>query len=124
MRKLTDLFLIDGLPMLAPDEDMEISMEDIDTADSGRDESAVMHRIVVRRGVGKWSFSYAYLTGEEYAYMESLFAGKDSFRFSYPPTAGDSELKVVTAYRSKHGILWRSAATGQYRNYRFSIVEC
>lgn len=124
MRKLTDLFLIDGVPMLAPDEDMEVSMEDIDAADSGRDESAVMHRIVVRRGVGKWSFSYAHLTREEYAYMESLFAGKTSFQFSYPSVTGDSGQTVVTAYRSNHGILWHSAATGQYRNYRFSIVEC
>ena len=44
MRKKTDLFLIDGQPMLAPDENVEISVEDIDASDSGRDESGVMHR--------------------------------------------------------------------------------
>lgn len=124
MRETTDLFLIDGQPMLAPDEDMEISVEDIDASDSGRDESAVMHRFVVREGVGKWSFSYTHLTQEEYGYMESLFAGKSSFQFTHP-SYGDSTQPVVTgAYRSKHGILWRNAATGQFRNYRFSIVEC
>jgi hypothetical protein len=124
MRKLTDLFLIDGRPMLAPDEDMEVSMEDIDAADSGRDESAVMHRIVVRRGVGKWTFSYSHLTQQEYAYMESLFAGKATFRFTYPDCAAGGQAKTIAAYRSKHGILWQSAATGQFRNYGFSVIGC
>ncbi len=124
MRKLTELFLIDGKPMLAPDADVEVSREDIDASDSGRDESAFMHRIVVRRDVGKWSFSYAYLSGEEYSYMESLFAGKSHFQFSYPDYTDLSKMTVTTAYRSKHGILWHSAPGGQLRNYQFSIIEC
>lgn len=124
MRKTTDLFLIDGQPMLVPDEDMEISFEDLDAADSGRDESGVMHRFVVRRGVGKWTFSYAHLTQQEYAYMESLFAGKATFRFTHPSHIDDGQAVVITAYRSKHGVLWRSAVTGQFRNYQFSIIAC
>ena len=124
MRKTTDLFLIDGQPILAPDENVEISMEDIDASDSGRDESGVMHRFVVRQGVGKWTFSYACLTREEYAYMERLFAGKGTFRFTYPDCADNGSPKEITAYRSKHGILWQSAATGQFRNYQFSIICC
>lgn len=124
MRKTTDLFLIDGLPILAPDENVEISMEDIDASDSGRDESGVMHRFMVRQGVGKWTFSYACLTGEEYAYMERLFAGKATFRFTYPDCSDGGQPKAITAYRAKHGILWQSAATGQFRNYQFSIIGC
>ncbi len=124
MRKTTNLFLIDGKPMLVPDEDLEISMEDIDAADSGRDESAYMHRFVVRHGVGKWNFSYAYLTKEEYAYMEALFAGKGTFQFARPADGGADQPVTTEAYRSKHAILWHSAATGQYRNYQFSIIEC
>ncbi len=122
MRTTTDLFLVNNIPMLVPDENVEISAEDIDASDSGRDESGVMHRFVVRRGVRKWTFSYAYLTEEEYRYMESLFAGVDIFRFTFPDREGKSQ--TAMAYRSKHGILWHSAATGQYRNYSFSIVEC
>ncbi|MBE7001154.1 MAG: hypothetical protein E7421_00405 [Ruminococcaceae bacterium] len=124
MRKTTDLFLIDGRPILAPDENVEISLEDIDASDSGRDESGVMHRFVVRQGVGKWTFSYACLTGEEYAYMESLFAGKATFCFRYSDCADGGQAKEITAYRSKHGIVWQSAATGQFRNYQFSIIQC
>ena len=123
MRKTTDLFLIDGQPILAPDENVEISMEDIDASDSGRDESGVMHRFVVRQGVGKWTFSYACLTGEEYAYMESLFAGKDSFQLSYLDCAA-AEQKLVTAYREEHTVLWKSAAASRFCNYKFSISAC
>lgn len=124
MRATTDLFLIDGQPMLVPDADMEISLEDIDASDSGRDESAVMHRFVVRRGVGKWTFSYARMTKQEYGYMESLFAGKDSFQFTCPSYVNPAQSTVRTAYRSKHGISWRSVITGEFRNYQFSIIEC
>ena len=123
MRKTTDLFLIDGQPMLAPDENMEISAEDIDTADSARDESGFLHRFVARQGVGEWTFSYTYLTGEEYAYMESLFAGKATFRFTYPDYAGGAP-KTITAYRKKHDFVLHSAVTGQLRNYQFSITGC
>ena len=45
MRKKTNLFLIDGLPMLAPDENVEISMEDIDASDSGRDPDTLNVRV-------------------------------------------------------------------------------
>ena len=45
---LTQLFLLDGKPIVAPDEDVEMSFEDLDSAQSGRDESGFMHRIRVR----------------------------------------------------------------------------
>jgi len=124
MRKKTDLFLIDGQPMLAPDENIEISMKDIDTADSARDESGFLHRFMVRQSVGEWLFSYAYLTAEEYAYMEGLFAGKAFFRFTYPDGIIGGEPREITAYRNQHEILWKSAAAGQFRNYQFSIKAC
>ena len=124
MRQKTNLFLIDGQPMLVPDENMAITMEDIDAPDAGRDESAVMHRIVVRQGVGKWTFSYAHITQQEYAYLEGLFAGKSSFQFTHPSGANPAQAATLTAYRSKHGILWNNAATGQLRNYQFTIIAC
>ena len=44
---LTELYLLDGKPVVAPDGDMEMSFEDLDSAQSGRDESGYMHRMVV-----------------------------------------------------------------------------
>ena len=48
MRPFTNLFLINGKPMLAPDADVGVSYTDLDANDSGRDESGYMHRIVMR----------------------------------------------------------------------------
>ena len=124
MRKTTNLFLIDGQPMLVPDENLEIAKEDIDASDSGRDESGFMHRFVVRHGVGKWTFSYAHLTQEEYVYMEGLFKEKATFTFSYTDCSGGGKKVETLAYRSKHGISWKSAVTGEFRNYSFSVIEC
>ena len=123
MRAKTDLFLIDGQPILAPDENLQITEKDLEAADSARDESGFLHRFVVRQGVGKWQFVYADLTGEEYAYMESLFAGKDSFQLSYLDCAA-AEQKLVTAYREEHTVLWKSAAASRFCNYKFSISAC
>ena len=124
MRKKTHLFLIDGQQMLAPDENMEITAQDIEAADAARDESGFLHRFTVRQNVGKWTFSYAGLTAEEYAYMESLFADKQTFCFTCPDCANGGAPRELTAYRSEHQIDWQSVATGRFRNYRFRICAC
>ena len=110
--------------MLLPDADMELSFEDLDGASAGRDESGVMHRQVLRQKVGKWGFVYSRLSQKEYAYMESLFAGKAHFQFTFPSLTEKNGTTTVTAYRSAHGIGWRNAQTGDFRNYKFSIIEC
>lgn len=124
MRKTTDLFLIDGQPMLAPDENMEMLLEDLEAADSCRDESGFLHRFALRQSVGTWKFSYAYLTEEEYAYMESLFTGKETFQFTYPEWGQNGAAMEITAYRNRHKILLEKANAGCFRNYQFSIQGC
>ena len=122
MRK-TELFTIDGQPMLVPDGDLLMQEEDVVSSDSGWDESGVYHRFCVRKAVKSWDFSYSRLTREEYAYMEKLFAGKNTFCFEFTSAIDDSRQEVV-AYRSKRSILWHSATDGQFRDYRFRITEC
>ena len=123
MREKTDLFLIDGQPMLAPDENLQMTAEDIETADSVRDESGFLHRFMTRQGVGKWKFTYAQLSGEEYAYMERLFGDKETFQFTYTHCA-TGEIRVITAYRQAHTVLWQSAANDRFRDYTFTLVAC
>lgn len=122
MRKYDFEFLIDGQPILVPDEDVTISYEDLDSEESGRDESGVMHRVVMREGVKKIPLSYAFLNREEYLYMESLFKGKSSFQVDCRDELG-SPMRF-TAYRSKHSITISNIKTGAHKNYSFSIVEC
>lgn len=122
MRQYYFDFLIDGQPILAPDEDVTISYEDLDSEESGRDEGGYMHRIVLREGVKKIPLSYAFLNREEYLYMESLFRGKPSFQVECRDEHGTP--MQFTAYRSKHSITISNVKTGTRKNYNFSIIEC
>jgi len=117
MNTMTALYQIDGKQMLAPDAQVEMSFEDLDSADSGRDESGVMHRFVVRRKVGTWSFHYSRLTQAEYEYMQSILPQAGCFLFTYP---GGS----CMAYLSGYSVVWEGLATGCYRDLKFSIIQC
>lgn len=123
VRKKTNLFQIDGQPLLVPDFDVTLSYEDID-GESGRDEGGYMHRIVLRKDVKKWEFVYSSLSQEEYAYMNGLLRNKDMFTFTYPVDGDPNNLGTCICYVSKRSITWRSLSTGNFRNYKFSIVEC
>ena len=123
MRALTYLFTINGKPMFAPDENVSVQYNDVDSADSGRDESGFMHRIVVRYKLGTWSFSYSHLTEEEKNHMESLFPDEPTFEFGHPSRKDASKQEVTTCYRSNYGIAWKNAG-GDWNDYKFNIIEC
>lgn len=124
MRKTTELFLINGKPMLAPDAEMQVNYEDLDDSDSGRDEAGYMHRHVLRYKVPVWTFSYQSLTEEEKQYMESLFPDTPTFQFTCPSRLDASVAETHTCYRSKYGITWKSARTGLWMGYSFQIITC
>lgn len=120
----TTLFQIDGRPMYAPDEGVGISWQDIDAADSGRDQAGNMHRVVIKYDLGTWRFQYFSVTEEELAYMKTLFSGKATFQFTHPDPYDRDSPVTVQAYRTGHSISWKNAQTGKFKNYSFSIVEC
>jgi hypothetical protein len=122
-RTKSSLFKINGVTMFAPDMDVDMSFEDIDSADTGRDEAGVMHRVVVRYKVGTWSFVYSSVTEEEYNYMESLFPDDGTFTFTHPDRKDSSKSVTSECYRSKYSITWKNARTGKWRNYKFNIIE-
>lgn len=124
MRAKTDLFKINGQQMLAPDEEVSVNYEDLDSSDSGRDESGFMHRTVVRYKVGSWKFEYSALTEEEKKYMESLFPNAATFQFTHPSRADSDKSETTECYRSKFGISWKNAKTGLWSGYSFSVIEC
>lgn len=124
MRKTTELFMINGKPMLVPDEEIGMSFEDLDNADSGRDESGVMHRLPVRFKVGAWNFSYGYVTEAEKRYMEELFPDSGEFDFTHPDHRDTAKSVTERAYRSKYSISWKNAHTGLWGNYGFTIIGC
>lgn len=124
MRATTELFTVNGKPMLLPDQEVAVSYEDLDSSDSGRDESGVMHRFVVRHKVASWSFSYSHLTEEEKRYMESLFADSATFLFGHPGRLDSAKRENTRCYRSKYSLSWKNAVTGLWSNYGFQIISC
>lgn len=122
MRKYDNDFLIDGRPLLLPDEGVQINLEDLDSSESGRDESGVMHRVVLREKVRKYSLPYGRLTQEEYMYLLSLFAGKPTFVVE--KREPDGQTVTFTAYCSKVGISLYNKRTGLYKNLTLNIIEC
>lgn len=124
MRAKTELFKINGTAMLAPDSQVELSFQDLDASDAGRDESGFMHRIVVRHKVPSWKFTYSHLTEEERRYMEGLFGEEATFLFTHPDRLDASRTVQTRCYRSQYGISWQNARTGLWSNYSFSIIAC
>ena len=124
MRQKVGFYQVDGQPMPAPDEEPEFSFSDLDASDSGRGESGVMHRIVVREKVGTWSFSYAHLSDEDLAYLRNLFAGKAQFTFTHPVFGSSNATESCTAYMSQCSAVWKKQRTGQWRNFKFNIIQC
>ena len=122
MRQYDDDFLIDGKPILLPDEGIGINLEDLDSEESGRDESGVMHRIIIREKVRKYSLPYGLLTKEEYMYLTSLFAGKPTFEVQ--KREPDGTTVRFSAYCSKMGITLQNKRTGLYKGLTLNIIEC
>ena len=123
MRSKTDLFAINGQPMLAPDGGVEVSYEDLDGSDAGWDQNGVLHRSVVRYKVASWSFRYESLTEEERQYMENLFPDNPTFQFTHPSRKDAAKAETTECYRSKYGIAWRNARTGLWKGCNFHIIE-
>lgn len=124
MREKTELFQVNGLPLLAPDASVSIGYEDLDHSASGRDESGFMHRQVARYKVPYWEFSYASLTEEERQYMERLFPDAPTFTFTHPGRLDAGQAEQTVCYRSKYAISWRNARTGLWNGYGFRIIAC
>ena len=120
---LTDMFKINGKPMFAPDEGVQIAWADIDSAEAGRDEAGNQQRSVIRYDVASLTFTYSLISEAELAYMRSIFPKEPDFLFEYPLPEDSTQTRTVRAYRQKHSISWKNAATGQFRNYKFTITE-
>lgn len=115
-------YKVNGIPLLIPDADVELSQTDLDSGSAGRDESGYMHRIRVRRRVKTWAFQYFALRREDFRYLEELLSENPVFTFSYVDTDGTQ--KSCNAYCSSSGLSYHNAKLKLYRNYKFTVTEC
>ncbi len=110
--------------MPTPDQMVELSFTDLDASDSGRDESGVMHRILVRSKVPTWGFCYSTMTQAAYAYLVSILPEAGSFQFTCPDPTDPTVAMQVQAYLSNYSATWQGLPTGLYRNVKFNIIAC
>lgn len=115
-------YKINGMPLLVPDADVELTQTDLDSGSAGRDESGYMHRIRVRKRVKTWAFQYFALSREEFQYLEALLSENAVFNFSYRDAGGEE--KTCNAYCSNSGLSYHNAKLGLFRNYKFTVTEC
>ena len=124
--KYSEHFFVNGNPLLVPDENVSFTYNDLDSSDSGRDESGYMHRTVIRHKMGSWKFEYSNITDEQKEYMESIFGNHTTFQFTHPGRIKTypHDLETTECYRSNYGISWKNARTGLWSGYSFTIAEC
>ena len=121
MRKLYHGFKVDGSPLPVMDADIEVSVEALDSSESGRDESGVMHRIVIAEKTIV-TIHYGTLTLREYKHIMSLFRGKAEFCFCWIDENG--VLIKYQAYCSKLTATIHNRKLGIYKNMSLKIIEC
>lgn len=110
---------IDGVPMLVPDIDIEITYDENDAGEF--DEAGYYHRIVERFDKRRWRFKYAILTQEEFVYLRSLVKKKQDFLFSFRTETDGVE--SVRAYCKPVSVAYKSKRSGLYKNLALEIVE-
>ena len=121
-REFDNDHLVDNVPMLTPDIDVEITYEDIEYSDSGYDQSGFYHRMVHRFNKRTWRFKYAVLTADEFVYLRSLVKNKATFSFSFHNEEGGAE--TVQAYSRPITVAYQSKRSGLYKNLTLEIIEC
>lgn len=122
MRALYYDFQIDGQPVPMPDADLAVSIRDMETEDSGADESGVMHRFLLRQHVRNFVLAYEELTQEEFRYLRALVEGKNTFRVQYRNT--DGQPVQLTGYCSGYSLRVHNARLGIYKGMKLEIWEC
>lgn len=127
MLKRTDLLQIDGKPLPEPTESADIQFTDIESSDSGSDETGVYHREVLRYGVLTASLEYSYLDNADCAYLLGLLQNKTTFQFTCPVASDSTDVTQTitrTCYCSNYGAALQRLKAGVWRDMTLEIKEC
>ena len=118
----TNIFQINGNPIPAPDENVQIRYEGRGDK-SLTDESGFLHRQVLRRGITAWKLCYSSLSGAERDYLMGLLTD-DSFRFTHPDRLDPQKADESVCYLESCSECLQSALSGSYRDVQLTICQC
>lgn len=122
MRSFDTDFLIDGVPVLAPDSGLVLKREDVESDASGMDERGVYHRFVLRDRIKRWTLRYSLLNSQELGYMRGLFEGKQTVTVRYRELDG-SYVNCEAWCAADSGAL-ESRPQGLWRDFTLTVSEC
>nr|DAG08950.1 MAG TPA: hypothetical protein [Caudoviricetes sp.] len=127
MLRKTTLLQIDGNTLPEPTEAAEIKFTDVESEDSGKDETGVYHREILRFGVLSCTLTYSHLSNEECAYLFRLLENKSTFRFTCPISSDSRNVEQTvtrTCYCTDHGAALQRLKAGVWRDAKLQIQEC
>ena len=119
---LTNIYQINGNPIPAPDENVQIRYENVGDK-SLLDEAGFLHKQVRRRGVTTWVLRYSYLSRQQRdALMDLLTA--DTFWFTHPDRLDSRRQDESLCYLDACSECLQSALSGSYRDVCLTIRQC
>ena len=127
MLRRTTLLQIDGQNLPEPTETAKINFSDIESSDSGADESGVYHREVLRFGVLSCTLTYGYLDNADWAYLLDLLKNKTTFEFTCPAASSAADVTSTitrTCYCANYGAALQRLQAGVWRDMELQIQEC
>lgn len=110
-------YYIDGVPLPLPSGGVKLRRSDLESGESGLDESGFYHKDVLRQGLGRWELSYRDLTPGAYAGLLALLPKQSTFLFSHGEQTTQCCMEDVTAK-------CRRSLQGDVYDLQLTVAEC
>ena len=117
-----EIITIDGVVLPAPTS-LSVSMSDLDSPDTTRNEQGVLQRDRVREGVYKIELEFNVKKGNEIQLIESAIKNA-KLNVTFPDTTGRITKEMYVGDRSKNVVLYNGGVSDEIRwDLRFNLVE-
>ena len=117
-----EIITIDGVVLPAPTS-LSVSMSDLDSPDTTRNEQGVLQRDRVREGVYKVELEFNVKKGNEIQLIESAIKNA-KLSVTFPDTTGRITKEMYVGDRSKNVVLYNGGVSDEIRwDLRFNLVE-
>lgn len=116
------IITIDGVDLPSPST-LKVSMQDLDSPDTTRNEVGVLQRDRVRGGVYKIELSFNVKRGSDIQIVESAIQNA-SLEVTFPDTTGRITKTMYAGDRSKEVILYNNGVVDETRwSLSFNLIE-
>lgn len=120
---MTRSYKINGISLPTPDEDVEITEEDMHD-ESWRDGAGKLHLVVIRRGVIKVPLTWSYMTESEFQTLKNACRKDMTGTYTFEDLFGNT-YQIYTGADLKYSIHVVNKDTGEalYKDVKLSFIE-